>query len=275
MESLIIGTALMFSSTIIGLKLLPATVLHHAHVGEVVISVLLMQDLIAIIVILLIEGSVEGFTAFNVARVVFALPALISIAFLVEKYVLMRLFTKFDQVKEYIFLLSIGWCMGLAELAHYWGVSSEIGAFIAGVALAANPIHQYIADKLQPLRDFFLVMFFFSIGAGFNFGFFADIWYTALILAGIIMVAKPMSYYWLLRHVGETSQVASEVGVRLGQASEFSLLVGALAFSSALISDKANYLIQAVTIITFTVSSYTVVLKYPTPLALAEHMRKD
>lgn len=274
-ESLIIGAALMFSSTIIGLKLLPATVLHHAHVGEVVISVLLMQDLIAIMVILLLEGAVEGLTAFNVVRVTLALPALISIAFLVEKYILMRLLARFDQVKEYVFLLSIGWCMGLAELGRYWEVSSEIGAFIAGVALAASPIHQYIAEKLQPLRDFFLVMFFFSIGAGFNFGFFADIWHIALILAVLMLLAKPMSYYWLLRNVGETVRVASEVGVRLGQASEFSLLVGALAFSNFLISDKANYLIQAVTILTFIVSSYTVVLKYPTPLALTEHMRKD
>ena len=55
-ESLVVGAAVMFSSTIIGLKLLPATVLHHQRMGEIVISILLLQDLIAIVILLLLQG---------------------------------------------------------------------------------------------------------------------------------------------------------------------------------------------------------------------------
>ncbi|HEX2237998.1 MAG TPA: cation:proton antiporter, partial [Gammaproteobacteria bacterium] len=51
-ESLTIGAALMFSSTIIGLRLLPTTVLHHRHTGEIIISILLLQDILAIMVLL-------------------------------------------------------------------------------------------------------------------------------------------------------------------------------------------------------------------------------
>lgn len=69
--------------------------------------------------------------------------------------------------------------------------------------------------------------------------------------------------------------VAKEVGIRLGQASEFSLLVASIALSTKLISDVASNLIQATTILTFIVSSYVVVLKYPTPIALTDKMRKD
>ena len=54
-ESLVIGIASMFSSTIIGIKLLPTTILHHQHTGELVISILLMQDMIAIAAILAVE----------------------------------------------------------------------------------------------------------------------------------------------------------------------------------------------------------------------------
>ena len=43
-ESVVIGLAMIFSSTIIGIKLLPTTVLHHRHTGELVISLLLLQD---------------------------------------------------------------------------------------------------------------------------------------------------------------------------------------------------------------------------------------
>ena len=63
--------------------------------------------------------------------------------------------------------------------------------------------------------------------------------------------------------------------MRLGQASEFSLLVASIALSTKLISDIASNLIQAATILTFIVSSYVVVLKYPTPMSLSEDMRKD
>lgn len=69
--------------------------------------------------------------------------------------------------------------------------------------------------------------------------------------------------------------MAKEVGIRLGQASEFSLLVASIALSTELISDKASNLIQATTILTFIVSSYFVVLKYPTPIAFSDKMRKD
>ncbi len=80
------------------------------------------------------------------------------------RYVLLPLITRFDRFHEYIFLLAIGWCLGLAESARALGLSEEIGAFIAGIAIATSPISQYIAVNLKPLRDFFLILFFFSVG---------------------------------------------------------------------------------------------------------------
>ena len=275
-DSLIVGVAIMFSSTIIGLKLLPTTILHHQHIGEVMISVLLMQDLIAIVVLLLLQGIGSGGLEWQDFFVfLFALPGLMIFAFLVEHYLLVKLLVRFDRTQEYIFLLSIGWCLGMAQLASVLHLSGEIGAFLAGVALAENPISLYIAESLKPLRDFFLVMFFFYVGASFNFNFLPAVYIPALLLAGIILVLKPTIFYFLLRHAGESKAVSQEVGVRLGQASEFSLLVASLAFGTVLLSEEANYLIQATTIFTFIVSSYIVVLRYPTPIALTEKMRRD
>lgn len=274
-ECLIVGAAIMFSSTIIGLKLLPTTILHHQHIGEIIISVLLMQDLIAIIVILFLQSTADELTIKDITLITFALPGLIAIAIVVEKYIINKLLVRFDQIQEYIFLLSIGWCLGLAHVGSYLGVSAEIGAFVAGVALTTSPICLYIAESLKPLRDFFLVMFFFSIGAGFNFNFLQEVLLPAFILALLMLLLKPLVYYWLLRQVGEDKSVSFEVGVRLGQASEFSLLVVAIAATSALVSERVNYLVQAATIFTFIASSYIVVLKYPTPLAFTENMRRD
>ena len=276
-ESWVLGAAMMFSSTIIGLKLLPTTILHHQHTGEVMISVLLMQDLIAIIVLILINGAKEGggFIWDDLLLVGVALPSLIIFAFAVERYVLVKLLARFDRTQEYVFLLSIGWCLGLSVLALKLGLSEDIGAFVAGVTLAASPISLFIAESLKPLRDFFLVMFFFAVGATFNFGFAAQIIIPACILALLILFLKPLCFRILLVKAGEKKPVAKEVGLRLGQASEFSLLVASIALSTKLISDVASNLIQATTILTFIVSSYLVVLKYPTPMSLSDKMRKD
>lgn len=276
-ESWVLGASMMFSSTIIGLKLLPTTILHHQHTGEVMISVLLMQDLIAIIVLILINGAKgdAGFSWNDLTMVCFALPALILFAFIAERYILVKLLARFDRTQEYVFLLAIGWCLGMSVLAKKVGLSEDIGAFVAGVAIASSPISLFIAESLKPLRDAFLVMFFFSVGATFNFEFFAQVFIPALILAFLMLLLKPLCFRLMLLQAGEKSSVSREVGVRLGQASEFSLLVASIAWSTHLISDVASNLIQATTILTFIVSSYVVVLKYPTPMSLSDKMRKD
>ncbi|MBT5388170.1 MAG: cation:proton antiporter, partial [Porticoccaceae bacterium] len=167
LECLIIGTSMMFSSTIIGIKLLPTTVLHHKHSGELMIGMLLMQDFLAIFVLLMLISGVSSSGTDNLlifGKSLLALPLLIGGAIVVVRWILQPLFARFDRIGEYVFLLAIGWCLGLAELAEIIGLSREIGAFVAGIALATSPIAQYIAINLKPLRDFFLILFFFSLG---------------------------------------------------------------------------------------------------------------
>ncbi len=275
-ESLIIGVSMMFSSTIIGLKLLPTTVLHHQHTGEVMISVLLMQDLIAILVLLSIQVAGDGgLHWFQISTVLVALPVLFIVAYVVERFILIKLIARFDKIREYIFLISIAWCLSMTELARAMGLSAEIGAFIAGVAVAASPISLYIAESLKPLRDFFLVIFFFSIGASFNINYLPQVIIPAAILALAILIVKPLIFRFLLNKEGENNKVSWEVGWRLGQASEFSLLVAYLAVGQDLISQSTSFLIQAATILTFIASSYIVVLRYPTPVAMSDKLRRD
>ncbi|HKK17016.1 MAG TPA: cation:proton antiporter, partial [Gammaproteobacteria bacterium] len=158
LDAMVIGAVLMFSSTIIGLKLLPTTTLHHRHTGQIIISVLLIQDLIAIIILLLLQGYGKGDNLLlDIVKQLATLPVIMFMAWLLERFILLRLIQKFDQIHEYIFLLAIAWCMGIAELAAYMGLSYEIGAFIAGVTLASSPIALFITDRLKPLRDFFLI----------------------------------------------------------------------------------------------------------------------
>jgi Kef-type K+ transport system membrane component KefB len=272
-ESLVIGFSLIFSSTIIGIKLLPTTVLHQKHMGELMVGILLMQDFIAIFFLAFLDSGNIGQS--STLRVLLAFPVLLIFAYLATQYILIHLVAKFDHFKEYIFLLAIGWCLGMAELAAVMGLSAEIGAFVAGVALATSPISLYIADRLKPLRDFFLILFFFSLGAQFNISLLSTIAMPAITLAVVALIVKPVSFRYLLHRFSEHNKLAWDAGLRLGQISEFSLLIAFVATQSGVISETASLTIQAAAIITFLVSSYIVVLYCPTPIAINPKLRRD
>ncbi len=275
-DSMAVGVAVVFSSTIVGLKLLPTTVLHHRHTGEVVISILLLQDLIAIVVLMVMKGlDSEGMELSGIIQLVIALPSLLLVAWALEHFLLQPLFARFDRFPEYVFLLAIGWCLGVAQSAEALGLTYEIGAFIGGVAVATSPIARHIADSLRPLRDFFLIMFFFAIGAGFDVAGAREIWWGALLLAAGVLLLKPLVYRLLLVGVAESRELGLEIGWRLGQMSEFSLLIVFIAAQSGLISGMAVNLVQLATLLTFVGSSYLVVLRYPTPIALSDRLRRD
>ncbi len=275
-DCLVVGMASTLSSTIIGLKLLPTTVLHHRHTGEVIISILLLQDLLAIGALLLVDTLAAGSLPWLQAGLEFAgLPLLFAGGLVAERWLLRPLFERFDKVGEYVFLLSLGWCLGFAQFAQSLGLSYEVGAFIGGITLANSPIAPFIAESLRPLRDFFLVMFFFALGAGFDLAGAAAIWPSALALAAGVLLIKPVTYRALFRRFGETTLLAGEAGVRLGQMSEFSLLLVAVALQAQTISQQAAHLVQLATLITFIASSAFVVLRYPSPIALSERLRRD
>jgi len=276
-EASVTGLAAAFSSTILGIKLLPTTALHHRHIGEMVVSLLLIQDMLAILAILLLNGLGADTEALvtSLAAIFGGLPVLGIIAFLGVRYALLPLLAKFDAFHEYIFLIAIGWCSAIASLAAWFGLSLEIGAFIAGVSLATSPIAQYIAESLRPLRDFFLVLFFFSVGAGLNLHLLGEVWLPALVLTALLIGLKPIVFASLLKAQGEDGKVAWEVGYRLGQASEFSLLLSYIAISNMLISDKAALVLQFATVLTLVLSSYFVIFRYPSPIAPNAQLRRD
>ena len=275
-ECLIIGISMMFSSTIIGIKLLPTTALHHRHPGELMVGMLLMQDFLAIFVLLMLISDISGSSGMlQFGRSLIALPVLIGGSVLMVRFVLQPLFSRFDRIGEYIFLLAIGWCLGLAELAESIGLSREIGAFIAGISIATSPIAQYIALNLKPLRDFFLILFFFSLGGGFDLSLIPHIILPALVLATIMLTIKPLLYRYLLRAHSESDKLSWDIGFRLGQNSEFSLLIAYIALNTQLIGNNASHLIQAAAIITFLISSYIVIFNFPNPIALSDRLRRD
>jgi len=143
------------------------------------------------------------------------------------------------------------------------------------VALARQPLSLFISEKLKPLRDFFLVLFFFAIGARLDPGILRAVLVPGAILAAGLLVLRPPVFWLFLRLVGEPTGRAREAALRLGQASEFALLIAFFALQWGSISEAAGQLIQFTTITTLVVSSYIVIYVLPTPIGSSERLRRD
>ena len=276
LESVCVGLALMFSSTILCVKLLPSSTLHQQHMGALCISVLILQDLIAVAVLAFVrclsssEGVLLSFVIINLKLCVF-----VVVLVLVERYILRKVMTHVDRIHEALFVLGLAWCIGIASVSHHLGLFYETGAFFAGVVLARHRIALFISESLKPLRDFFLVLFFFSLGAKLDLLVMKGVLLPGVLLAVAFVLFKPIVLRKGFQWVGERQALSEEIGWRLGQLSEFSLLIALLAFELGHIGNRASQLIQLVTILTIIASSYFVIYKYPTPIGTTERLTKD
>ncbi len=264
-ECVIIGLACMFSSTILVVKLMPTTALHHQHMGAICIAILIAQDLLAIALLMFLAGmastSSQSFLLLPVKAV-----GLISVALVIEQFVLRWMLHKSDRFHETLLLLSLAWCLSLAMLAEWLGLSLEAGAFVAGVAMARNPIACFLSERLKPFRDFFLVLFFFVLGARLNLFIALGVLAPAILLALLLLAAKPYMFRLLLLRTGEPPAFAQQAGLRLGQSSEFALILATFAAQTGVLAERASQFVQLVTLITLIASSYIVVFRLPTPL---------
>jgi Kef-type K+ transport system membrane component KefB len=271
----LIGLALMFSSTLLAVKLLPTTALHQQHMGTLLMAVLVVEDVVAVFIIMFLQGTLGDLSISTLGMVAMKGLLIVAITFLLEKYLIRKVIIRFQRFEETIYLTSIAWCLGTAGLSSYLGFSAEIGAFLAGLAMARSPIALYIADRLRNFRDFFLVLFFFVLGARADIVGMKDMMLPAAILAILIVALKPLVVRQMLRWIGEPEKIAHQSGFRMGQTGEFALIISVFALGAKMISQQAYNLVQLTTLITLLVSSIIIVKNFPTPLGTAEGLKRD
>ena len=270
-EAMITALAFLFSSTIVGVKLIPRTALHHRRVGELVIGLLILQDILAVLALIYVSSSGEPISFLSWLKV-FGVPPLIVLgAIFAAKFIFWPLMKKFDVVTEYTFLMFLGWCMGIAFCAQSLGVTFEIGAFIAGVSLANSSTAQLVASTLEPLQDFFLVLFFFFVGTTVDPVLLWSVAWQVCLLTLACVLIKPLVFRYLIGWCGEDQKTSWEVGYRLGQNSEFSLLI--LYVAATQMSDRASLIVLGATVLTILISSYIVVFNFKNPIALTDRLR--
>ena len=259
-ESLFLGASLAISSTIIILKLLSDKKEHNRLYGKVAISVALVQDLIAFVLILVTSAAGDHHSVSIGSLFSLTLKALIAgwLIYAFSYKVLGRYRRLVSDNQEFLFLFAIAWGLGSAALFSKIGLSSEIGALLAGICLAPLPYAQEIGARLRPLRDFFLIVFFISLGANLTFRSLSS--YVPLIIFSLLIavILKPLVAMTVMGWMGYTKRTSFKASIALAQVSEFSIVLLLLGFSKGLVSGPIVSVIVFVTMASIAASTYMI-----------------
>ncbi len=257
-EALYIGIALAFSSTIIIIKLLSDKGDLEKLYGKISIGFLLVQDAVAVILLIFLSSMKTQGTVENVGIAVVNGFILIAFAYLATKFLLPLFFEKVARSQETLFLAAVSWCFCLSILAFVLGFSIEIGALIAGVCLASLPYSIEIANRVKPLRDFFIILFFFVIGASVSFGSLVSHLPIIFLLSAFVLIGNPLILIAIMGFMGFKTKTGFFVGLTAAQISEFSLIVVAMGYQLGQVSTELVGIVSIVGIITITASTYMV-----------------
>jgi Kef-type K+ transport system membrane component KefB len=264
LTSLYIGLGLSFSSTIIILKLLSDKKEQTRLYGKISVGFLLVEDLIATLLLIVVSASGNGGISYVHFLSMLIKGGLIVLGLILVRIVLLPRMNKLiANSQEFLFLFAIGWGLGIATLFSWAGFSLEIGALSAGVALASLPYAQEIASRLKPLRDFFIVLFFVSLGSHLILQNVIAIMPKALILSAIVLVCNPIIVMTVMGLSGYTKKTSFKAGIAGAQISEFSFILLLLANKQGQISTEVLSLITLVALITIAVSTYIIIYADP------------
>lgn len=259
-SALYLSIALALSSTIVVVKLLSDKKEQNQLHGRITVGFLLVQDIIATFALLLVAASAKGaLTVGGLALLVGEIVLITAILFGVV-YAVVRPATKFlSKSSELLFVFALAWGLGVGALFYKAGFSLEVGALLGGVALAAMPYAPDVAAKLRPLRDFFIIVFFISLGAGFDLTQMGGQWTSVAILSLFVLIVNPLVVLVLMGLLGYTKKTSFKTCLAVAQISEFSLILLLVGQSNGQIPSSVVGLATLVALITFAASSYMIV----------------
>lgn len=261
----VVGVAITFSSTIIVVKLLTDhRQLDQLH-GRVALGLLIVQDVVVIIVMIVLTsigtGAADG-ASFDLGaeamRILLGGGGLLVGIGVAMRWVLPWLLDRVATSQELLIVWSVAWAIGVAALTDVLGFSIEVGAFLAGFALASTRYREQVHASLSGLRDFLLLFFFIVLGAELDFAAIGAQVPLAIALSIFVLVGTPIIMIGIMSLMGYPARVGFLAGLAIAQISEFSLILIALTRDIGLVDDDIVGLVTLVALITIAGSSYLI-----------------
>ncbi|MGB4967621.1 MAG: cation:proton antiporter [Candidatus Saccharimonadales bacterium] len=256
-EAIVAGLGLFFSSTIVIVKSLVDKRAQHRLYGQIAIGVILLDDVMATLALLFVATAKTGGTSLSEVGVLLAKGGGLALLLIAVGGYLMPHVTKFfARSQEMLFGFALAWAFGIASLFHLAGFSAEVGALLAGVSLASLAYASEISTRLKPLRDFFLLLFFVTLGEKLNLGNIQNALLPALVFSAIAITVKPLSTQVGMGLLRYTKQTGFKTAIHLSNISEFSVILGVLAHKNGLVSARLIDILTLTALITIAVSTY-------------------
>ncbi|MBN2039925.1 MAG: cation:proton antiporter [Spirochaetes bacterium] len=258
-----VSVALTFSSTIIVVKLLSDKKEIDSLHGQIALGFLIVQDIAAII-------AMVGLTTFGTnipGSEAPALSTLIIIAkgtgfllaiIILTRYCILPLTKRMSQSQELLALFAVSWAVILGASAEILGFTKELGAFAAGISLAATEYRDAIGTRLAGLRDFLLLFFFIDLGAKLDLSTVGEQMGSSAVFSVFVLIGNPLIVLVIMGLMGFRRRTGFLAGLTVAQISEFSLIVAAMGLSLGHITPEIMGLITLVGVITIFLSTYMI-----------------
>jgi len=258
--SVYIAVALTFSSTIIIMKLLSDKSAMGTLYGKISIGFLIVQDIIAMLILMVISSVPEGVQAGAlIYKTILLGIGVLAGVILFGIYLLPKITKAIAKSQELLLLFSIGWCFILSAIFYSLNFSMEIGALLAGITLSLSPYRYEISSKMRPLRDFFVILFFVLLGSQMVFTNMAKFIYPIILLSGFILIGNPLIVMVLMGALGYTKRNSFMAGLTVAQISEFSLILIALGVKMGHLTNDILSIVTVIGLITIAGSSYMII----------------
>ncbi len=254
-ETVYIGLIVMFSSTLVVVKILSDRKELMTLHGKIIIGILLMQDIVAIVALTILY-NVDSLNPIVMIMGIIEAAMIVGAAFLLNKYIFPRLFKFAAKSQELLFLIAISVCFLFSLAFSIIGFSIAIGAFVAGVSLANLPYNLDIIAKVRSLRDFFATIFFVSLGLEMTFGGVKELVIPLIALSVFVIFLKPFIILVITSFFGYTKKTTFLTALGLAQISEFSLILVYQGRSLGHISSDLVTLTILLAIVTISSTSY-------------------
>ena len=261
-EILVIALATVFGATPIIVKVLTDKDEITTLPGKIDVGVLIVQDIYLVVVLALfsadsLDNAGEIASTLAIIFVMMAFIGIFSIAS--SRYLLPRLFRRIADNKDVFLIVAIAWAFLFIAIAEGAELSVEVGAFLAGISIAQLPYSKELEDRITPITDFFILVFFASIGLQIEgLSSLLYYWREAIIASLVLMVGNFWIMFYLIDREGFDVETSFLGSINMVQVSEFSLVVGALALSQGLIGDEVLGYLTLMALLTMTVSTYII-----------------
>jgi len=251
-----LAVAVAFSSTMIVIKLLSDKAELDTLAGRITLGVLLFQDVLAIVVLAVQSNLAHP----SVAQIGLSLAKGLGLAVgsvVAARYLLPYLFRMVAKMPEIMLIASITWCFLVSYLAILAGFSEAMGALIAGVSISSMPYSLDVVAKIRSLRDFFVTLFFVSLGMQIQVPT-KSLIVAAAVLTGVTIVGRFVTVLPPMRLLRYGTRIGTLTSINLAQVSEFSLVIVILGFSLGHINREIVSLVAIVLVSTSTLSTYLI-----------------